>query len=202
MGASAFGIKSHAAISTPGVTNWKVPDELKKGRIAKVTVIGGGGSGGRTDAGGGGGGAGIAEKWVDLTNVDTVQITVGSGGAAPAAGTTPVVGVSGGTSSFGTYCSATGGGSGGTPSGGAGGVGVGADINSSLGPGSPGMSYGTSFNSGSGGGPGGAGANMGTQLNGNPATGFGGGGSGACFGDRTVTSKAGNGYNGIVIIEW
>lgn len=202
LGAGAFGIKGHASITKVGVTTWGVPDELKKGRKAKVTVIGGGGSGGRTDAGGGGGGGGVAVKWIDLTNVDSVQVTVGSGGAAPDAGTNPVIGVAGGTSSFGAYCSATGGGAGGTPSGGSGGIGVGGDLNYSLGPGTPGMSYGTSFNGGSGGGPGGAGANVGTQMSGNPATGYGGGGSGACFGDKSAPSKAGNGFNGIVIIEW
>lgn len=202
MGASAFGIKGHATITKVGVTAWSVPEELKKGRKAKVTVIGGGGSGGRTEAGGGGGGGGVAVKWIDLTNVDSVQVTVGSGGAAPDAGTTPVIGAAGGTSSFGTYCSATGGGAGGTPSGGSGGIGIGGDMNYSLGPGTPGMGYGTSFCGGSGGGPGGSGINVSTSMNGNNAIGIGGGGGGACVGDKSVNAKAGNGYNGTVIIEW
>jgi hypothetical protein len=65
----------------------------------KVTVVGGGGNGGgvtgqRSGAGGGGGG-GIAIEYVTgLTPGDTVSVTVG--GVA-------------GTSSFGAFCSATGG---------------------------------------------------------------------------------------------
>ena len=116
-----------------------VPDGVTR---VKVTVAGGGGNGGNaranfqpsprgggvtSAAGGGGGGGGIAIKFVTgLTPGGTVSVTVG--GAA-------------GTSSFGAFVSATGGGSaaaangvpggGGTSftAGGAGGTGSGGDIN-------------------------------------------------------------------------
>lgn len=199
---ASFGIKNFAVFSTPGVTNWNVPDELKKGRKAKVTVIGGGGSGGRGNGGGGGGGGGKAERMVDLTGVVTVPITVGAGGVAPAAGSSVQNGTPGSSSSFGTYCSATGGGSGGVPSSGSVGVGTGGDTNSSTGPGSTGTSYGSGYNSGSGGGPGGAGVNSGASNNGQDAVGPGGGGSGATFGSSAVSCRSGSGFNGIVIVEW
>lgn len=204
LGASAFGLRNCAIFSTAGVTTWSVPELLQNGRKAKVTVIGAGASGGRAAGGGGGGGGGIAQKIVDLTGILTVTITVGAGGTAPAAGTSQIGGVDGGSSSFGSYCSATGGTSGGTPSAGWGGAGVGGDTNSSLGPGSPGNNYNsTSYNSGSGGGPGGAGVSSGTQNNGNNARGPGGGGSGAAYANSTTTScRAGSGADGLVLIEW
>jgi hypothetical protein len=100
---------------------------------AKVTVIGGGGNGGSASSSAGsrgsivssfsgaGGGGGVAISYITgLTPGSTVSVTVG--GAA-------------GTSSFGAFCSATGGGNGGnttggtTSAGGAGGTGSGGDIN-------------------------------------------------------------------------
>jgi hypothetical protein len=100
----------------------------------KVTVIGAGGSGGCTDGitatGGGGGGASI--KNVSLTKSDNVTVTIGVGGTGVVSGN---AGNSGGTTSFGVHCSATGG-SGGlyytastTSSGSNGGSGSGGDIN-------------------------------------------------------------------------
>jgi len=99
---------------------------------AKVTVIGGGGNGGNVTgtgaSGGGGGGGGVSIEFVTgLTPGGTVTVTVG--GAA-------------GTSSFGAFCSATGGATAATVtansgqgSGGAGGAGSGGDINISGGAG-------------------------------------------------------------------
>lgn len=204
LGAGAFGLKNCVVFNAAGVSNWSVPDELRKGRKAKVTVIGGGGSGGRNEAGGGGGGGGKATKLVDLLGVTSVSITVGEGGIAPEAGKANALGTAGKTSSFGIYVSATGGSAGGTPSGGMGGKGTGGDINTSLGPGTPGAGVSTNrYCSGTGGGPGGPGAYSSTQAYGADAIGPGGGGGGACVDTVTpVAVKAGNGADGMVIIEW
>jgi hypothetical protein len=95
----------------------------------KVTVVGGGGNGGAgnvsTSSPGGGGGGGVAIRYITgLTPGNTVAVTVGGVG---------------GTSSFGAYCSATGGV---TPAlngaGGAGGTATGGDINLSGGTGGEG----------------------------------------------------------------
>jgi len=83
----------------------------------KVTVIGGGGGGGSArvptcggSTGGSGGGGGASIKYVTgLTSGGTVSVTVGSGGTG---GVPNGAGGTGGTSSFGAYCSATGGGGG------------------------------------------------------------------------------------------
>ncbi|HIA2681806.1 TPA: phage tail protein [Escherichia coli] len=202
LGASAFGLTNCVVFSTPGVTNWNVPSELQAGRKAKITVIGGGGSGGRAEGGGGGGAGGLSTKLIDLTGVSSVAITVGGGGVAPEQATGKKAGVAGRTSSFGSYCSATGGEMGATPSGGLSGIGVGGDFNTGLGPGCPGVGYGSYFCSGSGGGAGGNGAASLSRVNGADGIGPGGGGSGAAGGASLVSCKAGNGMDGIVIIEW
>ena len=101
--------------------------------LYKVTVQagGGGGCGGFGAAAyeyqsyltfySGGGGGGCAVKWVNLSAGENVPVTVGlggNGGVAPTARSTnasPQIntqGTAGGTSSFGSYCSATGGGTG------------------------------------------------------------------------------------------
>ncbi|WP_440939669.1 glycine-rich domain-containing protein [Escherichia coli] len=189
--------------STAGVSTWTVPDELKSGRKAKVTVIGAGGSGGRSSCGGGGGGGGKAVKLVDLTGIESVPITVGAGGGKPAAGSTSIPGNSGGSSSFGTFCSATGGNGGGNVSGGSSGIGVNGDINTGTGPGNPGAFQGSnSYVSGSGGGAGGPGSLSSSNSDGFDAIGPGGGGSGAATGSTTVSCRPGAGYSGMVLIEW
>ena len=80
---------------------------------AKVMVIGGGGAGGThaTFPGGGGGAGGRASGIVTgLTPGSAIYVTVGPGGVPSP---TPTFGGPGGTSSFGTYFSATGGAGGG-----------------------------------------------------------------------------------------
>ena len=203
LGASAFGLKNFVVFSTAGVSTWTVPDELKSGRKAKVTVIGAGGSGGRSSSGGGGGGGGKAVKLVDLTGIESVPITVGAGGVKPAAGSTSIPGNSGGSSSFGTFCSATGGSGGGNVSGGSSGIGVNGDINTGTGPGNPGAFHSSgSYVSGSGGGAGGPGSLSSSNSDGFDAIGPGGGGSGAATGSTTVSCRPGAGYSGMVLIEW
>ena len=87
-----------------------------------VTVTGGGGGGGAgTSAyidGGGGNAGGSAIRWITATdndstptsflNTTSVSVTVGEGGAGSSSGN----GSTGGTTSFGSFCSATGGGGG------------------------------------------------------------------------------------------
>ena len=199
---SAFGYKNMVVFYNPGVMNWVVPDELRKGRKCYVKIIGGGGSGGRAAGGGGGGGGGIAEKLIDLTEVESVTLTVGNGGIAPAAGTSNIAGTNGGTTSFGSILSATGGTGGATPSGGACGIGIGGDFNTSLGPGNPGSSFSTGFVGGGGGGPGGQGAVDTSTHDGIDAYGPGGGGAGAALGAPAVAGRGGKGGNGVIIIRW
>ncbi|EFI4449643.1 phage tail protein [Escherichia coli] len=209
LGESTFGAQNCVVFDKAGVSTWNVPDIVKKGRRVRVRVVGGGGSGGypainttNPSGGGGGGGGGVSESVIDLTGISTVTITVGSGGTGQ--NTSASNGRQGGTSSFGTYLSATGGDGGGQISGGAGGEGIGGQINTSLGPGSPGASMISSGNSavgGSGGGPGGNGQVLGSAENvAKGAKGPGGGGAGL------ATEKAGGvtgaGYSGIVIIYW
>ncbi|WP_230979195.1 glycine-rich domain-containing protein [Intestinirhabdus alba] len=202
LGASAFGLKNRVVFSAAGVNDWVVPDEIKNGRKAKVKVIGAGGSGGRNQGGGGGGGGGVSEALLDLTGVESVQITVGAGGIAPQSSSSTASGNAGGSSSFGSYLSATGGRGGGIPSAGIAGEGSGGDVNSSLGPGASGSLWvGTTYCTGSGGGPGGAGNLHTSMMDGTAAKGPGGGGSGASN-VGGVASKAGDGADGIVIIEW
>ncbi|EJB9887046.1 phage tail protein [Escherichia coli] len=205
----SFGFRNLVAFTTAGVTSWTVPEELRKGRKCYVKVIGGGASGGigsttasAITCGGGGGGGGVAEGLVDLTGINSVSITVGTGGA-PVSGIS-VNGKNGGSSSFGTYMSASGGYSGGQPSGGLGAVGVGGTINTSLGPGSPGSIASAASgagNGGSGGGPGGPGSFRDT-ANGKAvsAVGPGGGGAGLC--PNSSTGQSGAGADGAVYIYW
>ena len=209
LGESTFGAQNCVVFDKAGVSTWTVPDIVKKGRRVRVRVVGGGGSGGypainttNPSGGGGGGGGGVSESVIDLTGISTVTITVGSGGTGQ--NTSASNGRQGGTSSFGKYLSATGGDGGGQISGGAGGEGMGGQINTSLGPGSPGASTiatGNSAVGGSGGGPGGNGQVLGSAENvAKGAKGPGGGGAGL------ATEKAGGvtgaGYSGIVIIYW
>ena len=91
-----------------------------------VRVVGGGGGSASYNESGGAGG--FSEKRIDVTAVSTVAVTIGGGAGVSAYAS----GTAGGTSSFGSYCSATGGyGSNQnfTHTGGHGGLGSGGDIN-------------------------------------------------------------------------
>lgn len=197
LGASAFGLQNIVVFNTAGVSTWDVPEILRQGRKCQVTVIGGGASGGAasdsTKRGGGGGGGGHSKSLLDLTGVSSVTVTVGAGGAGVATGN----GATGGSSSFGSYLSATGGqyGYGGaSTSGGSSGNGAGGDVNQGLGWGTDGSANAASCG-GNGGGPGGRGSSGG----GLDASGYGGGGGGIT---ANGSNKSGSGKNGIVIIEW
>jgi len=168
----------------------------------KVTVVGGG-SGGRSDIAceifGGGGGGGAAIKILSgLTIGNTLNITIGAGGAANAAGGT--TSIASGTQSISTI-SATGGALPGDSNyylaGGPGGLGSGGDLNIKGCAGTPGIPTGGAVG-GSGGssilGGGGAGRAGAGQAGG--AYGGGGGSPGASGG------SAGAGAAGVVVVEY
>ena len=141
--ASSLGVRGQVFTSSGTFT---VPLGVS---AVKVTVVGGGGGSGTASGNpactGGGGGGGTAIQWVTgLTQSSTVSVTVGVGGG---------IATSGGTSSFGAYCSATGGGgSASAPTGnqatvgGAGGTGSGGNINIAGGAGTAAYFDGTNGN--------------------------------------------------------
>lgn len=194
------------AFTSPGAHTFTVPPVLRSGRrVPTVTVVGGGGGGcegpmGVRGAGGGGGGTAI--RRAALIGIGSVPIVVGTYGAGSVG--VQSVGATGGTSSFGEFCSATGGlgggafSSGGGTDGGRGGAGSGGDVNVSGGFGSD------SPNGGAGGGCGdggscsmGGGARSGSAY-GESAAGHGGGGGGGMGG----VGRGGDGASGLVLIEW
>ena len=128
----AGGFGNLDVFTSPGT--WTNPGNVQK---VKVTVTGGGGGGGRApnSRGGAGGAGGSAIEVIPFPSGTNVAVTVGGGGN---------VNASGGTSSFGGYCSATGGQTPPNPSpssnlgkeqGGFGGAGSGGGINISGGDG-------------------------------------------------------------------
>lgn len=123
------GLKMEAAFYNGGALNnvYFGPSTQTQATTAVVKLVGGGGgAAGYTESGGAGG---YSEARIDTSAVTSVTVTVGAAGSAvayyAAAG-------DGGTSSFGAYCSATGGyGSNRnySHSGGAGGTGTGGNVN-------------------------------------------------------------------------
>ena len=115
---------STTSFATAGAATWTKPTGCTK-VIVKV-VAGGGGGAGHCESGGAGG---YSEKVIDVTAVASVAVTVGAGGAATGY---YAAAPQGGTSSFGAYCSATGGygaNQNASHTGGHGGVGSSGDIN-------------------------------------------------------------------------
>lgn len=177
----------------------------------KVTVVGaGGGGGGCTPSGtsfvsaSGGGAGGTAIGVLNVTPGASFAVTVGQGGAGGIAG--QGWGVNGGTSSFGSAMSATGGsggtwGSATTSAGGPPGNGFGGTLNILGGFGGDGQGSETLFMPGYGGSSYmGGGGRASKLLNGQgmpgQAQGSGGGGS---YG---APGTGGRGANGVVIVEW
>ena len=157
----------------PTSGTWTVPVGIGKCRV-RVWGAGGGYSSNSSFYGGGGGGGFAIKTIYGFDGVSNIAVTVGTGGSI-----TPSSTVSAGTSSFGSYVSATGGSYGATTTtGNVGGTGIGGDINYSGGQG--GMN--TSTIGGGGGGVasilgnGGNGAQVNNQIGGD---GFGGAGGGS-----------------------
>ena len=190
------GFTSLAALSASGV--FVVPQGITR---AKITVIGGGGAGGSHASlpGGGGGAGGQAVTAISyLVPGTAIPVTIGAGGVAVGGGGFGPGG-NGGTSSFGTILSATGGvGGGGAPNasaytGGNGGAGYGGVVSYAGAFGTDGIPAGN--RGGDGGGPGaGRGA---TSAPGVAAPGFGGGGGGGAPG-----AVGANGAAGLIIVEF
>lgn len=97
-GAAGGGMQSMQVFTTSGT--WTKPAGITK---IKVYGVGGGGGGGYYNAGGAGG---YFEKFIDVSSVSSVTVTIGAGGTEGAYSTAAG---NGGTTSFGAYCSATGG---------------------------------------------------------------------------------------------
>lgn len=188
----AGGFSNLQVFTSPGT--WTNPGNVTK---VKVTVVGGGGgASGRGVGAGGGGGAAI--EVIPFPSATNVPVTVGGGGSGTPTnvqnGSNP-----GGTSSFGSYCSATGGGKGYYELGpnrgpaGPGGVGSGGTLNIQGGPGVIDASGGNSIFGGAGVGwtP-----NTFATAGGNAGAYGGGGGTGGS------NSTGGNGSAGVVVVEY
>jgi hypothetical protein len=168
---------------------WTNPGNITK---VKVTVVGGGGAGGAPgNTCGGGGGGGTAIEVIPFPSGTNVPVTVGAGSAN----------TTGGTSSFGPYCSATGGATGG--GGALGGVGTGGQLNIAGGTGSKGglNQAGTSNQSGPGGnsylGAGGLGMQVDQTSPNKAGRLYGGGGAG-----QAGNASRGAGAAGVVVVEF
>ncbi len=178
-------------------------------KFAWVQIVGGGGGGGGATssqnfnaAGGGGGAGGYAAKWVDLSSISSVVVTIGAGGnGASASGTN---GSSGGITSFGSIFSASGGSLGNSAvgtgnnmstivgAGSQGGTGTGGDLNCSGGSGLGGVSASPTI----------AGASVGPGIGGSSILsgpgGYGAGGNGGATVANSVPGSSGR--SGIAII--
>lgn len=187
----------------------------------RVTIIGGGGGGGSgqgnsagyVSAGSGGGAGGVARKTIDVTSVSSVSVTIGSGGN-PGVFSSNHPG-DGGTTSFGSYMTAGGGGRGSNCgsvafgvtqliANGGGGVGSGGDINTIGGSGGPAIILGQGYTSGGGGNSivAGGGQPIATTASVSGIDGsYGSGGSGAYILASGSEKNGGRGGAGVCIVE-
>ncbi|MEY6764277.1 carbohydrate kinase [Kluyvera ascorbata] len=187
----------------------------------RVTIIGGGGGGGSgqgnsagyVSAGSGGGAGGVARKTIDVTSVSSVSVTIGSGGN-PGVFSSNQPG-DGGTTSFGSYMTAGGGGRGSNCgsvafgvtqiiANGGGGVGSGGDINTIGGSGGPAIILGQGYTSGGGGNSivAGGGQPITTTASVSGINGsYGSGGSGAYILASGSEKNGGRGGAGVCIVE-
>ena len=183
-------------------TNFQVPNGVALLRVRLSGGGGGGGAGTPTFGGGGGGAGGYAEGIIPVTPGQVFAVVVAQGGTAGLAGGTPA-GV-GGSSSFGTIMSASGGFGGASGStyafGGSPGAGAGGAINISGGYGSDGNGGNFVFAGNGGasffGGGGRAAASSSAVQQIAEAPGSGGGG---CYG---VQGNGGPGAAGLVVVEF
>ena len=200
---AASGFNSVQVFTTSGT--WTKPTGITK-IIVEVQGSGGSGGGGGPSKGAGAGGGGYARKFLDVTNIDTVTVTVGVGGLNPS---TNSAGNAGGLSSFvkatgsGSFTTITcAGGAGGAANygaGGGGGTASGGDFNIAGGSGGGGTNEnnigGGSFFSPSH-------YSVTGALNpSGPTTGYGGGGEGSRVTGAGAGSKGADGMNGIVYVQ-
>ena len=194
------GYKSMQVFTSSGT--WTRPSGIT---LVKVYVTGGGGGGGGTnndDMAGGGGAGATAIETIDVSNTSSVTVTVGGGGAGAANDQNS--NVYGGTSSFGNFCSATGGNryGGDWAIGGNGGSASGGDINIGGGDGCGGLidNTGNHQAAGTGGasfwGMGGKGATRSSPSFRRAGQAYGSGGGGAAN-----STQSENGKEGIVVVE-
>jgi len=130
LAARASGSKLLRITPFTSTSTWTKGSDVSYILVKGVGGGGGGGLSGGSDAGGGGGGGGYAEKLITTPGA-TETVTIGAGGTSAATG---------GTTSFGSWCSASGGTGGGNRNGGSGGIGTGGDLNLRGGPGGTGTS--------------------------------------------------------------
>lgn len=209
-GASLTGVEVNGALrstqnyTTAGSYTWTKPAGLKR---VRVYVTGGGGGGGNTasnnESSGGGASGGTAIKIIEAASLGSTEtVTVGSAGAAgnPAA--------TGGTSSFGSHCSATGGKGGSSNMSYTGngylnpGVGSNGDLNimgSAPDAGTPGLNVGGSGGPSFWGGAGYGGFNYSFSNGGLGA--FGGGGGGGYRTTAGANASGAAGGAGVVVVE-
>ena len=172
------GLQSHQVFTSSGT--WTKPAGITK---IRVFVTGGGGSGAGTDgvngagqqAAGAGGAGATAIKLIDVSAISSVVLTVGAYGTRGS--NTGGSGGAGGTSSFDTYCSATGGG---------GAIGLSTRVNAVGGGAVGGTATGGDLNLGGGGGGAGGLSTLGIAGGAGGASYWGGGGAGARRIDGTV----------------
>ena len=168
-----------------GTYTWTMPSDIDDSKPILVHVWGAGGTGGdynihSNSAGGGGGG--LAIKLIDVSSLGSTEtVTIGQADSGSGVG---------GTSSFGSHCSASGGNGGannatnnGASGYGVGGVGIGGDNNKRGGSG--GAGYYSDGNNNGGGGGGSAPAPYGTRagFNGGSGSTYAGGGGAGIGGD-------------------
>ena len=198
---SAPDLVSIQTFNSAGSYTWTKPANINRVRVFVTGAGAGGGGSNDDDAGGGGGAGGTAIKIIDVSSVSTVSVTVGAGSRG--ANNNEVPSLSGGSSSFGAYCTGNGGSM--SPNwgrGGSGGSATGGDINIYGGDAYTGQIDGA--NSSEAGGTGGAsywggggtgGSAWGARQSGRcPGTGGGGG-------HASTNSSGGTGATGIVVVE-
>jgi hypothetical protein len=185
-----------------GTTIWTCPAGVY---WVKSRVWGAGGSGGSGNgsnaAGGGGGSGGYSEGWFAVVPGTNYTVVVGAGGAVVS--TAAATGNTGGSSSFGSFNSATGGngGIGSNAAGGNGGTGgsaTGGQYNVSGNSGGNAYQVGTPYVGGAGGASYAGTGGFSGAVFGAPAQSAGAGGSGASGGSAGLGAAA----NGLVLIEY
>lgn len=150
--AAAIAASSVAATDTQTFTatgTWTKPSGTTASSMVLLQCWGGGGSGGKTNHGGGGAGGGDYNyRWILASSLAATEtVTIGAGGPSQTVANTS--GTGGGTTTFGSWLSAYGGGAGSGTGGGTGNGGGGGGGALSAG------SQGSVLNGGAGGGPGG-----------------------------------------------